>query len=137
MFNSAKNCYDNDDEIINNFSKNNEIIPYYKLDYKSSSSENGDSTDSNSKHTDEKNGNKSELFLENLKPEINKIYENNENDNLLSLQIKYGLNQIYNYCANKNVNFSSLPVLNYYCCNFLEKNKNFNKSNNIEENKFL
>ena len=115
MFNSAKNCYDNDDEIIINLSKKNEIITYYKLDNKSNSSENGDSTDSNSKHTYEKNVNKNEYFLENMKPEVRKIYENNEKDNLLSLQIKYGLNQIYNYCANKNVNFTSLPVLNYYC----------------------
>lgn len=77
--------------------------------------------------------------MENSKPDESKIYENNDDrENLLSIQIKYGLSQIYNnYCKNNNKkNNNNSLLLNYYCCSFLENDKKFN-TNYEKENNFL
>ena len=75
-----------------------------------------------------------EGFLEgNKKPDETKIYKNNENDNLLTLQIKYALNRMREqYKANKS-SFHKTQYFNNYCEYYLGIGNNANNMHNIFE----
>jgi hypothetical protein len=62
----------------------------------------------------------------NKKPNIKKIYQNNNNsqDDLLSLQIKYNLNIIKSEYMENNFDLNKSPFYDYYC------NYNYNTDNN-------
>lgn len=75
-----------------------------------------------------------EGFLEgNKKPDETKMYKNNENDNLLTLQIKYALNGMREqYKANK-ASFHKTQYFNNYCEYYLGTGNNANNMHNIIE----
>ena len=63
---------------------------------------------------------------ENNKPNEKKIYYNNEQNDLLSLQINYTLNQISQQYANKNNDLIKSPLSDYYCNYYLNNDNNNN-----------
>ena len=135
VFNSAKNKYDYNDDIKNNSlinkkNNNEEIISLIGSD----SSETMTSTAKISRDSNNSNNvqNNAKIpvtgFLGNSKkPNIKKIYHNNNaQDNLLSLQIKYNLNKIKSEYKENNFDLIKSPFYGYYC----NYNYNYHADNN-------
>ena len=134
VFNSAKNKYDNNDDIrnnplINKKNNNEEVISSIGSD----SCETMTSTAKISRDSNNSNNMQNSIKIpvicylgNNKKPNIKKIYQNNNNsqDDLLSLQIKYNLNKIKSEYMKNNFDLNKSPFFNYYC------NYNYNTGNN-------
>ena len=71
------------------------------------------------------------LLGEKNKPDEKKIYENDDKNNLLNLQIIYALKSISGQYASKNNESIKSPICDYFCNYNLN---NFNISNNINNN---
>jgi hypothetical protein len=67
---------------------------------------------------------------ENKKPDEKKIYTNGDNDDLLTLQIKYALSNISEKYFDSNLNLIGSPICDYYL-NGINVNRNI--VNNIEK----
>ena len=67
---------------------------------------------------------------ENKKPDEKKIYKNWDNDDLLTLQIKYALSNISEKYFDNNLNLINSPICGYYL-NGMNVNRNI--MNNIEK----
>ena len=147
VFNSAKNKYDNNEEIknnllINKINNNEEIISSIGSDSGetmiSTAKISRDSNNSNNVHNNVKTT-KICFLGDNKKPNIKKIYYNNNEDDLLSLQIKYNLYKIKSEYKEKNFDLTKSPFYDYYCnCNYnFNGNKNINNviNNNEKKNK--
>ena len=139
VFNSAKNRYDNNEEIETNRNKNNESTNEdFKSINASNSTEAGDSSRRNSQKRERNEVSKiskmNQGFLGGInKPDEKKIFLNNDCDNLLTLQIKYALNKVSNnYSANENLYLKS-PVFNYYCGNYSVINNEKSHENYLNE----
>lgn len=70
---------------------------------------------------------------ENNKPDLKKIYENEDKNNLLNLQIMYALKGISAQYADKNYESCKSPLCDYFC-NFNLNTYNNSNNNNIINN---
>lgn len=156
VFNSAKNKYDEDDEIN---TKNNSSNIEDSASLKTSDSSNSSSfafissplesyncsslycnnEDSKSKIS---NNNTSSFLGNNEKPKIENLYKDNDTNNLLTLQIKYALKNISISFSRVDPLYIQSSMFNYFCrfsVNInLEKKHDFNwqKNNRIISNKY-
>jgi hypothetical protein len=64
---------------------------------------------------------------ENKKPDEKKIYKNEDNDDLLTLQIKYALGNIGEKYFDNNLNLISSPICDYYLNGIKVNRKIINK----------
>ena len=140
VFNSAKNKYDNEEDI--NIKENIPTNKINNIEDINSFNEN-DSEDtglSTARNSNESNNSSNSLqkfikkpflgFLgENKKPDEKKIYNNRDNDDLLTLQIKYALNKIKAQYSVNNIYIINSPICEYYLSNI---NNNSNKLNSSE-----
>ena len=152
VFNSAKNKYDNNEDIKENIlinSINNiESISFIGSD----SCETMASTPKFSRDSNNSNFIINNIkmpisgFLgENKKPNEKKIYQSENQNNLLTLQIKYVLNKISEEYYDKNLDLIKSPICDFYCnYNYKFFNNNidnyiFNNTinNNIINNKII
>ena len=137
VFNSAKNKYDNEEDVKDDNKANviEDINSY-------NGSDSGDTGLSTARYSrDSNNSNNTQNYLktpftdflgENKKPDEKKIYRNGDNDDLLNLQIKYALRNIseeYSYRSN----LITLPICDYYLSGInINSNKNITNTENEE-----
>ena len=118
VFNSAKNKYDNDDEFKDNNVMNKNNNSKLNVNEENNNSSNGNDSFDNSVSTAiisrDSNGSNNSNNLGNIincfkgenngflgaknKPDIKKIYKNEDPDDLLTLQIKYALSKMQSFC---------------------------------------
>lgn len=139
VFNSAKNKYDNEEDVKDDNKTNviEEINSY-------NGSDSGDTGLSTARYSrDSNNSNNTQNYIkspfisflgENKKPDEKKIYKNGDNDDLLNLQIKYALRNISEEYSAYNSNLITSPICDYYL-NGINVNINKNIINNENKNK--
>ena len=139
VFNSAKNKYDNEEDVKDD-NKANAIEDVNSYN----GSDSGDTGLSTARYSrDSNNSNNTQNYLktpfigflgENKKPDEEKIYKNGDNDDLLNLQIKYALRNISEEYSAYNSNLITSPICDYYLSG-INININKNIANNENKNK--
>ena len=140
VFNSAKNKYDNEEDVKDDNKANviEDINSY-------NGSDSGDTGLSTARYSrDSNNSNNTQNYLktpfigflgENKKPDEEKIYKNGDNNDLLNLQIKYALRNISEEYSAYNSNLITLPICDYYLSGInININKNITNSENKNKN---
>lgn len=145
VFNSAKNKYDNEEDVKDDNKVN--VIEDINSSNGSDSGDTGLSTarysgdSNNSNNTNTQNYLKTPFasFLgENKKPDEKKIYKNGDNDDLLNLQIKYALRNISEEYSAYSSNSITSPLCDYYLSGInININKNITNSENKNKNSRL
>lgn len=152
VFNSAKNKYDNDEDLENNSSSKKNTVKLNSNEDNISFNLNDScdtavstaiiSRDSNGSNNSNNSQNYFKLnsngFLGSKnKPDIKKIYKIDGQDNLLTLQIKYALSKMKSqYSVNNSVfnkSTSSNFSCDYYFSNINDNNSNINIASNNEK----
>ena len=150
VFNSAKNKYDNDDEFKDNSVANKNNNSKLNVNEENNNSSNGSDSFDNSISTAiisrDSNGSNNSNNLNNIincfkgenngflgaknKPDVKKIYKNQDPDDLLTLQIKYALSKMSaQHSVNNSLN-KSLGLSNYFDYYFGNNTNNNNISMN-------
>lgn len=78
--------------------------------------------------------NEQSFLGDNLKPQINNIYKDNSQTDLLTLQIKYALSKISTQHCKSDPTFAESPLCKYYCNTLQNQNCVNNNDNNISLN---
>jgi hypothetical protein len=155
VFNSAKNKYDNDEELVENIPLINANTNTTKvntnpenLSYNSSDS--FDTVTSTERISGVSNGsNNSDNIINHLKnrfkdnnigflgeknkPNKKQIYKNEDNDDLLTLQIKYALSKMSAQFSVNNLNINK-PLSSNFACEYYMSNINNNTNTNNSPN---